>query len=72
MNKTLKELRELNSGANPERITRVDVQDLEDDILRDIEGHFYVKTPDKSEVEYILNNKGHYGVILNKVFYRQL
>lgn len=72
MSKTLQELRELNSGANPERIDGSDVQSIKDNILELVDGHVYERTDCKTEVQYILENKGVYGVILGKVFYRQL
>jgi hypothetical protein len=70
MNKILEELRELNSGANPERMDASDIQEIKDDILIDIEGHVYERTNCKSETQYILENKGNYGVVLGRVFYR--
>jgi hypothetical protein len=68
--KSLIELRELNSGANPERIDGSEVQSIEEDMLETIDGHVYERTSCKTEIEYIMENKGTYGVILGKVYYR--
>lgn len=68
--KTLKKLRELNSGANPEIILKEDVVGLEDGVLEDIEGHLYVETDAISEIDYIIRNRGIYGVLFEGKFYK--
>lgn len=70
MNKTLKELRDLNSGANPEKINKEDILHLDEETLEDIEGHIYHKTNAISEVHYILTYPKNYGVEYNGSFYR--
>lgn len=71
-NLTLNELRELNSGANPERIDGSDVLAISEGILTDIEGHVYERTDCKTEVEYIVKFPKEYGVVLGNVFYKLL
>lgn len=68
-NKTLEELRELNSGANPERIDKEDIVEITGGFLKDIEGHIYEQTACKTEVEYILKFQGIYGVVHKDIFY---
>lgn len=69
---TLQELRELNSGANPEEISKEDILELDEGSLTDVEGHVYHKTRCRSEAEYILNHRGEYGVVYMGEYYRQI
>lgn len=72
IDKTLKELRELNSGCNPEIVEIDYIASIDSERLILEDGMLFYKTECVSEIEYILNYKGIYGVVYNGSYYRQV